>query len=289
MPNLIHSWQKKCANLLFHVSERLQTQAALRSGYDRIKHEVQITTPNNPAAFGYKIYSQCDEDGIIDNIFSRIGEGRRLFMEIGCSDGLENNSHALLLKGWRGIWIDADSNKIRSIRHSLPSTAKLIVDHQLVTPENIGSILKSTLDHFNADTIDFLSLDIDSDDLDVMVALLQKTHPRVICAEYNAKFPPPMIVSVDKNCPGWAGDDYHGASLMCFTDALRDAGYRLVACTLSGVNAFFVRDVDADRFQRYTVQQLYQPARYYLRLLRSGHRPSLKFLANALNDNASGP
>ncbi len=55
--------------------------------------------PENPAAYGFKVYSQADEDGVVDNITQRIGIDRGSFIEIGCGDGRENNSHYLLLKG----------------------------------------------------------------------------------------------------------------------------------------------------------------------------------------------
>ena len=76
--------------------------------------------PENPAGFGYKVYSQADEDGIIDHICGRLGIENGSFAEIGCGDGRENNSHCLLLKGWRGVWIDGDSANIAAIRAALP-------------------------------------------------------------------------------------------------------------------------------------------------------------------------
>jgi hypothetical protein len=62
---------------------------------------------------GYKVYSQGDEDGIIAEIFRRIGAGDRRFVEFGCGDGLENNTASLLLQGWSGLWIDSlESNEL---------------------------------------------------------------------------------------------------------------------------------------------------------------------------------
>jgi hypothetical protein len=56
--------------------------------------------------FGFKVYSQCDEDGIIQEIFRRIGTDNRRFIEIGCGDGSENCTAYLLHQGWSGLWID---------------------------------------------------------------------------------------------------------------------------------------------------------------------------------------
>jgi hypothetical protein len=276
--------KKVLAQAAFKLREQLYEQASLRREYDRVKAQVAVQTPGNPAVYGYKIYSQCDEDGIIAYIFSRIGEGDRVFVEIGCSDGLENNSHALVLNGWRGAWFDADSAKIKSLTNGLPANSRLLIEREFASPANVCSIVDRGLRWLNVSDIDFLSIDIDGDDINVLATVLKKIKPRVICTEYNAKFPPPMKISIC-TCPetgGWAGDDYQGASLCSFTDRLRGFGYRLIACNLSGVNAFFVRVADADKFPDFTTQQLYQPARYYLRRIASGHPPSLKFLANAV-------
>ena len=84
----------------------------------------------------------------------------------------------------------------------------------------------------------------------------------------------------------WKNDDYHGASLGAWVQAL-DTRYRLICCNLAGTNAFFVRDDLAGQFSLRQPAELYQPARFYLTALRSGHPPSLAFLANHLK-NRSG-
>lgn len=49
--------------------------------------------------FGWKAYSQNDEDGIIGEIFRRIGTGNRRFFEFGVEVGTESNTHCLLHSG----------------------------------------------------------------------------------------------------------------------------------------------------------------------------------------------
>ena len=41
---------------------------------------------------GFKLYSQNDEDGIIQEIFARIGGKCRTFVEFRVENGLENNT-----------------------------------------------------------------------------------------------------------------------------------------------------------------------------------------------------
>lgn len=263
---------------------QVHTQIDLRKEYERILSDVRALTPENPAIYGYKIYSQCDEDGIIANIFSRIGSNNNIFVELGCGNGLENNTHALALKGWRGVWIDADKDNIKYINRFIQKNSRLIVKREFISEDNVVDILKSSLDLLDVESIDFFSIDIDSNDIYVLNKLLKQIKPRVVCVEYNSKFPPPMEISVQRRQSTWSGDDYQSASLCSFVRVLHNAGYRLIACSLSGVNAFFVRGADAENFPSFTVEELYKPARYYLIKLESGHRPSLKFLADTLSE-----
>ena len=255
-------------------------QPLLRREMAALREAIRADMLDNPVLAGYKIYSQTDEDGILAEIFRRVGDGGRLFVEIGCGDGTENNTHALLLAGWRGTWIDAGREKIGRIAASIPlRSERLHVVHAAVTRENAAGLVTDEMR--GAPELDLLSVDIDGNDLHVLREIVATVHPRVIVSEYNGKFPPPLALTMayDPN-HRWAGDDYHGASLQALADAL--AGYRLVACNLSGANAFFVRDDLAGAFTAYPIEALYQPARIHLIQWRVGPPSSLKFLRDAL-------
>jgi hypothetical protein len=73
----------------------------------------------------------------------------------------------------------------------------------------------------------------------------------------------------------WRGDSYYGASLKALEKLGVDKGYRLVGCSLSGVNAFFVRDdLCGDHFHApYTAEEHYEPPRYFLCRTLAGHPP----------------
>jgi len=264
------------------AAKHLQSQTSLRHEYDNIKRRVELITPGNPAIYGYKIYSQCDEDGILAYIFSKIS-GLRTFVEIGCGNGLENNTHGLILSGWRGIWIDGNRNNIKHIQRTIPISKNLIYKCVMVSEENVVQVIKGLTVEADIRSIDLLSIDIDSNEIYILEELLKHITPRVLCVEYNAKFPPPMEISVRHNATMWRGDDYQGSSLSSFVKILDPFGYKLITCNLSGVNAFFVRKEYAKEFPNYNAVELYQPARYDLIRLKSGHRPSLRFLADALS------
>ena len=96
-------------------------QLELSRELERLQEATRSASPENPAGHGFKVYSQADEDGILETIFGRLGLSQGSFVEIGCGNGLENNTHYLLLKGWRGVWVDGDPGNIRAIRAAVPS------------------------------------------------------------------------------------------------------------------------------------------------------------------------
>ena len=63
--------------------------------------------PKRLLRYGFKTFSQNDEDGIIQEIFRRIGPSNRKFVEFGVQNGFECTSAKLLVEGWRGLWIEA--------------------------------------------------------------------------------------------------------------------------------------------------------------------------------------
>lgn len=250
----------------------------------RLQAAVRTAMPDNPAACGFKVYSQADEDGIIEEIVRRIDVERGYFIEIGCGDGRENNSHYLLLKGWSGIWVDGDAVNAAAIRAALPLGGRLRLVEQMVTRDNVTAI-PAAADLPDLGTLDLLSVDVDGNDLAIAEAAIDAWSPKIVVGEYNAKFPPPLRLEVAYDPQHrWAGDDYHGASLAAWVERLNPA-YRLVACNLAGTNAFLVREDLADRFHHYAPAQLYQPARFHLTALRSGHPPTLAFLSNLLRSD----
>ena len=53
--------------------------------------------------YGAKCFSQNDEDGIISEIFNRVGICNKSFVEFGVEDGLECCTHMLLYEDFRGV------------------------------------------------------------------------------------------------------------------------------------------------------------------------------------------
>lgn len=228
--------------------------------------EARFGDPKRLERFGAKCFSQNDEDGIIAEIFRRIGTTNRTFLEIGVDDGLQCNTHLLLHQGWAGAWIQADRGQVEAISRTFAApivSRALRVVERFVNRETVNDVVSGLGLPYD---IDLLSIDIDGNDyyvFDVLTAIA----PRVVIVEYNAQLPPPTRAVIPYR-PDWVwrGDGYFGASLQSLTDLASRKGYRLVGCNVTGVNAFFVRNDQArDLFQDPPdAANFYHPARYFL-------------------------
>ncbi len=215
------------------------------------------------------VYAQSGEDGVIAEIFRRIGTTNRYFVEFGSGDGGENNTVLLLQAGWSGLWMDAEPRFVQTAAERYRGKP-LRVRQAFVNAENIEALLR---EGGAPPGFDLMSIDIDRNDYWVWKAINAFT-PRVVVIEYNAVFPPGMSWVVDyAPAAKWDGTSHFGASLTALERLAAAKGYVLVGCNLMGTNAFFVRRELADgKFaEPFTAANHYQPARYHLVWYKSGH------------------
>ena len=258
----------------------------LRNELEAIQRLPKYKNPLNLIPYGRKIFSQNDEDGILIEIFQRIGTTNKTFVEFGCGNGMENNTYALLFQNWNGLWIEQSAKHVRQIKKGLTST---IANHQLaiiksfITKKNINQLISANIKDAE---IDLLSIDIDGNDYFIWDTI-NCISPRVFVIEYNAKFAPPIRYCMDYNPRHrWDYTDHGGVSLKFIEEKATAKGYSLVGCSLSGANAFFVRnDLTTGKFESpFTAEKHYEPARAHLAKIKSGHPNSFKTLENRLNN-----
>jgi hypothetical protein len=205
----------------------------------------QVPRPHRLEHFGRKICSQSDEDGIIEEIFRRIGitPDTGKFIEFGAANGIDSsNTLYLLYRGFAGLWIECSESHVRFIQECFQrvlATGQLQVVQSFVTAENINELLLQAVEHSD---VALMSIDVDGNDFWIWKAI-ESITPAVVVIEYNAKFPPPLAL-VQEYRPdfAWTGTDYFGASLEALARLGRQKGYQLVCCNITGVNAFFVRE-----------------------------------------------
>jgi hypothetical protein len=255
-------------------SDHIRQMQLLRYWADELATP-RYADPKRLLRYGFKIYSQSDEDGIIQEIFNRVGTGNRIFVEFGVESGVECNSVKLLVEGWRGLWLEGSAPRIAQIRKNFQAfldERRLAVKEAFVAAENINALLDQG---GVTGEIDFLSIDIDNNDYWVWKAITV-IQPRVVVIEYNAALRPPLSLVVPYDPERrWDGSNYFGASLEALVRLGRSKGYRIVGCNFSGANAFFVRDdVAGNHFlDPATAEEHYEPPRYFFAVLKGGHSP----------------
>lgn len=190
-------------------------------------------------------FSQNGEDGVIDEIMSRIGVTDQFFVEVGASDGQENCTRGLLEQGWSGVWVEADQDRA-ALAATVGGSAVTVVARPVFRSDVADQLARAGV----PPAPDVLVVDIDSDDLGVLASSLRAFHPRLVVVEYNAAYTPAAVWATHSRATaGWDGTFRHGASLGALHQMASTAGYQLVHCDSRGVNAFFVRaDLCGDQF-----------------------------------------
>ena len=94
------------------------TLATLQAYEDRLLDGPRYAEPGRLGRFGHQVFSQHGEDGILAEIFRRIGVTSRTVFESGVGNGLENNTAYLLTQGWTGAWVVASEKSAAGFRQS---------------------------------------------------------------------------------------------------------------------------------------------------------------------------
>ena len=260
-------------NYIFNNQNAIKTILIENYINDNLHKNVKYTNDKKLNKYEFQVYSQHGEDGIIEEIFNRIGSTNKYFVEFGAEKGLENNTLFLLIKNWRGSWIEGNDEYVRFIKNKfefLLQKGALSVIQSFITAENIEDTFRilSVPSEF-----DLLSIDIDGNDYWVWKAI-KNYSPRVVVIEYNAIFrPPTQYVIKYEPFKKFEITRSFGASLQSLYLLAEEKGYKLVACNFAGGNAFFVRsDLVREHFMfPFTAENHYEPPRYYLERIL-GHR-----------------
>jgi hypothetical protein len=281
-------------NALYHQHSQLAKIDNQCSGLWRLKQHVECSAasyiellqinneryrdPKRLTSYGAQYWSQNFEDGMIEEIFRRIGIANKTFVEIGIGDGTETNTTALLSNGWSGWWFEADPTACKKIRARLTKFPELgnriKLQETFVEPSKIS-------DAFNKvgipQEVDLFSLDIDYNTYHVWEAL-NNFKPRVVVVEYNSAISSCIewVANINESAK-WDATQCFGASLKALEILGKEKDYCLVGCDLTGINAFFVRrDLISDSIfsEPFTAENHYEPARYFL-INRSLHRPDI--------------
>lgn len=258
-------------NLENRVVDRLGRNIANEIGKARVWRRIS-TDPYQAIArlasrYGYtalsaaevRVFSQNGEDGVLAEIFSRIGTTNQFFVEFGVQDGLQCNTRFLMeVLGWSGVYFEPNPQTFSRLADRLANRADVLTFQETVTPENANAVFARVGVPTEPD---LLSIDIDGQDYWVWEAL-DDYRPRVVIIEYNSKLPAEARLVETKGL-AWEGvTPFYGASLGALSALGDRMGYSLVHAELAGVNLFFVRK---DVAQPFEIPPLRRGPNYFLR------------------------
>ncbi len=191
---------------------------------------------NDLAKFKSNITSQNGEDGIIEEMFKRIGTENKLCVEFGAWDGnhLSNTWNLWKNNGWNAILIEGDKNKFSDLNNNVNEHHNVTVSNTFVKIDGENSLDSILTRHSAPERFDLLSIDIDGDDYYIFKSL-KKFTPRVVVIEFNATVPPFMEIVQETG-------EFFGASALAILNLAHEKRYRIVACTET--NCILVNDAD---------------------------------------------
>lgn len=178
--------------------------------------------------FAYSKYSQCGEDGIIEEIFKRIGFQSRYAVEFGGWDGiyLSNIRNLVLEYGFSALYIEGDEEKAAEGRKNYESISDRVTFATGFVQHRKEKMLDTFLkENHVPSNIDLLSIDIDGYDYHVWKSL-SDYRPRCVVIEYNPTIPNHMLV-----VPPLNEKEQTGASARALVELGMGKGYSLVAVT----------------------------------------------------------
>ncbi len=208
---------------------------------------------------GFKVFSQWDEDGIIQYLINKIPIENKTFIEFGVENYEESNTRFLLLNNhWQGLVLDASAADVRYIQ-----TDRIYWEYDLqakctwITRDNINSLLAEA--GFSED-VGLLSIDIDGNEYWIWEAI-ESVRPRIVIVEYSSLFGlQPISIPYNENFDRTVAHYstlYYGCSLAALSHLARKKGYLLVGSNIWGHNAFFVRADVAGEFKGLEPEEAY--------------------------------
>jgi len=203
---------------------------------------------NNTSSFSIQqlnIFTKANEDGILLNIFTKIGTTNKLFIDIGSNDCINSNCANLAFHhNWSGTFIDGNYkilNRGKYIyqKYFKQKSNQFSFIQATVTKQNINEILSTTS---YTKQIDLLCIDLDGNDYHIWNSI-DALLPRVVVVEVqvekgNTHFIPPYTTEFDL----YEDDTPKGSSPLSMVQLANKKGYQLVAVNKGCYNLFFVQE-----------------------------------------------
>jgi hypothetical protein len=204
-------------------------------------------THSNPSSAVADLFTYHGEDGIIQNIISKLKNVPPLFVDIGSGDCIKSNCAALAVHcKWKGIFIDNNALILtigKRFYSGLHLSQNVQFSKAFVTAENVNDLLrKANITGY----IGLLSIDIDGNDYWIWKALTV-IQPFIVVIEAKVEFGyKKVVVPYSLTNHHSYHKEYNGASVEALRKLGRDKGYTLIAANPQGYNLFFIRTEDVN-------------------------------------------
>lgn len=155
-----------------------------------------MAAPSQPlASFARNNTSQNGEDGLLDEIFRRLGDGHRWCLEVGACDGehLNNTCVCWRNRGWSAVLIECSDESFARLKDNTRKFPKVRVLHRRVIASGNSSLDALLKESGAPRDIDLVSIDVDGNDY-YLLDSLREFAPRVIIVEHNPTIPPEVGV-----------------------------------------------------------------------------------------------
>jgi len=201
--------------------------------------------------FEKNIKSQFGEDGVIAEIFKRIGVSNKFCVEFGAWDGvhLSNVWNLWHNSNWNALLVEGDSQKYKELITSIQDFPKVKSLLAYIMDEGENSLDTILQKQVFPNIFDLLSIDIDGNDFYIFKGL-NKFTPRVVLVEYNPTIPP-MLEAVQK--PG----EYFGSSALSILKLAHNKGYKLAHMTDTNMILIHESAYDKIGFEEPSLEQFF--------------------------------
>lgn len=232
---------KQLFNYLLDVRDRQRINIALGKG-GAMMHARSIDL-TRPATWEFSGFSQNGEDGILDVLRRQLLSSNRYFIEIGTSDGIENNSAWLVVaEKYNGIMIEGNPMLVERARRMIEGYSLGVeCKNMFVTLKSVKYLRQMA---FYSDP-DIFSLDIDGNDYYIAQAILDGGfRPKIFVVEYNSAYGPEQSMTIKYQedfvyTKAHPTHLYYGVSIAGWRKFFESQGYRFVTVDRNGINAFF--------------------------------------------------
>ena len=216
-----------------------------------------VIESNNPYTWEFSGFSQNGEDGIIDYLSSKIKNPNKYFVEIGSSNGFENNtSYLAIAKRYTGMMIEGSIKEHKICKDLLDRFSMGVECVNMFVDKDSVEELKDQMLYMNPDVF---SLDIDGNDYFLAKTIMNAgIRPKIFVVEYNSAYGPDKSITInyDKDfilTESHSSFLYYGVSLTGWKNFFDDNDYKFICVDSNGVNAFFI---DKNEFEENFYQNI---------------------------------